>query len=200
MAGADPSFGAVHILRTVMILSGGRTGRKELVERLGIGEGSVRTILKRLKAARIIGSSRPGHSLTLKGKNLAGRVAKRISNPLRTSSIENGCAVQINGAKLSSSLELRDRAVRAGASMALVLEMRDGDVSFPEKGMEFCESMPELDAEIKGKFSGDGVVVVCSACDYSTAENAALMVAMNLSGVSRLITGCCSHAPKNLSM
>jgi biotin operon repressor len=190
MVGAEASFSAVHLLRAMFALLEGEVSKERLAKNLGIGDGSIRTLLKRLKQEGLVTSSRSGHRLSNKGEEVVGKIKSVISSPVRVASVKNGCAVHIKGKSVSSGLALRDDAVRAGASMALVLNIRRGRVSFPEKGVEFCDNMPELDEEIvDGLGVEDGVVVVCSAEDYNSAENAVLTVAMKFSDNLGFVTG-----------
>lgn len=190
MVGAEASFSAVHLLRALFALSKGEISKKELAKDLGIGDGSIRTLLKRLKQEGLVTSSRRGHRLSSKGEEIVGKTKKIISFPMRVISVKNGCAVHIKGKCVSSGLALRDDGVRAGASMALVLNINKGELSFPEEGMKFCDSMPKLNEEIVDRLGvKDGVMVVCSAKDYNSAENAVLTVAMKFSDIIGFVTG-----------
>jgi biotin operon repressor len=190
MVGADPSFEYVHVLRALFVLSDGWTSRKRLVDELGVGEGSVRTLLKRLKDDDVVVSSRRGHRLNKNGKNLLEKISGKVSRPIHLKTLKNSCAVHMVGKNVKSGLVLRDEAVRAGAQMALVLNVSKGKVYFPEKGMDLCESMPRLNEELVEKFgSKGGVVVVCSADGPDSAENAALRVAMKFSDTLGFVTG-----------
>ncbi|MBU4407040.1 MAG: hypothetical protein KKB24_05580, partial [Candidatus Altiarchaeota archaeon] len=81
MVGAAPSFSEAHLVRALLMLSSGRVGRKNLVKILGVGEGSVRTIIKRLKGEGLIKSSKQGHELTQKGKETVENYLNKFSMP-----------------------------------------------------------------------------------------------------------------------
>jgi len=68
--GPSPSFSVLHILHAIELISEETIGRSKLAENLKVGEGTVRTIISRLKDANLIATSKAGCTLTNKGLRL----------------------------------------------------------------------------------------------------------------------------------
>jgi len=187
MVGAAPSFTEAHVVRTLMVLGRGEAGRKKLVKLLGLGEGSVRTILKRLDGEGLIESSKRGHSLTGKGKTRLDAVFSRFSEPaeLTTYDIATGkpkyyTVVKNAAPKIRLGLNERDTAIKAGADGALVIVKRGGRLVFPseEAGLS---SIPETMKVFEGLPLADGdVVVVCFAESGQNAMDGVVSIALGL--------------------
>ena len=65
-----PRFGIEHLVYTMMVLRGGaRTSRHLLAERLDLGEGSMRSVIRQLRGLGMIDVSRRGVSLTAAGES-----------------------------------------------------------------------------------------------------------------------------------
>lgn len=185
MAGADPSFGETHVLRTLFALESAPIGRKRLVRLLGVGEGSARTIIKRLSGQGLISSSKAGHKLTDSGKALLCARLSRMSRPelFDSGGLVSGssCLVIVYGAegKVGSAVPLRDAALKAGADGAVILVERGG-TRFPDSSMDLTQ-YPAAKARIEAKQMKDGdVAVIGFSASQSKAEDGALAVALLL--------------------
>ena len=128
MAGARPSFDDVHLVRALLAMENGPVSRKTLVKILGVGEGSVRTILGRLSDGRLVESAKSGHTLNDAGAQKVGGILKKISRPAIVELPElSGSGGQIMAVvykaagKVRSVVALRDKALKAGADGALIL-------------------------------------------------------------------------------
>jgi DNA-binding PadR family transcriptional regulator len=185
MVGASPSFSEVHVLRVLFLLKDKKyLGRKKLVRSLGIGEGSIRTILKKLKNKGFISSTKQGHSLTKKGAKRLSYLLKKFSKPKKINSkIVEGkkTAIVVHNAtkKIGKGLEERDIAVKAGANGALLLKYHN---KIHSTVSEFkLSDFPDLLSEIKKFNLQNGDVIVISFGDtVASAENGALAIALNL--------------------
>ncbi len=168
MVGARPSFEDRHVLKTFVKLKSKRCGRKKLVRELGLGEGSVRTILKKLKNKGFIASVKQGHTLTPLGEEFIKDFLERFTEPVRLESFDLACgspkyvtSVHDAAANIKKGLDERDTAVKAGADGAVVMIYKGGELKFPIHD----SSMDEL-SETKRKVStldlSEGDVVVIS--------------------------------------
>jgi hypothetical protein len=185
MAGADPSFTEVHLLRALYILHSGTVGRKRLVKLLGVGEGSVRTIIKRLTAEGLISPSKAGHSLTMLGMKRVSDKLERMGKPASFDSVDlvTGCqsVVIIFGAanRVGDGVILRDVALKAGADGAVII-VQDGGLRFPGTGLELTD-YPGAKARLESLGMNDGdIAVIGFASDYQKAEDGAVAVALKL--------------------
>ncbi|MEM2674865.1 MAG: DUF4443 domain-containing protein [Candidatus Hadarchaeales archaeon] len=185
--GPLPRFGEVHVRRALEEMEGGRISRKELCRRLGLGEGSVRSILKKLKREGLVTSSRAGHTLTRRGR-------LRLGRPLAFLRVEAGgltvgkvdVATVVRGAanRVRKGVEQRDEAIKAGAKGATVLIFRKGRFEIP--GLRFKVDR-KLARELVDHFrlrDGD-VVVIGTGDDLLSAEEGARAAASSLRRASR---------------
>jgi len=73
--GPNPSFSVLHLIKALELMAKkGPIGRGKLSEELTIGEGATRTLIKRLKDAELVVATKPGCSLTKKGKRIWNRL------------------------------------------------------------------------------------------------------------------------------
>lgn len=188
MAGASPSFSGVHVIRALMLLNTGKTGRKNLVKVLGVGGGSVRTILKRLRRDGFIKSSKKGQMLTDKGRNHVQRHLKKFTAPMEFKIAEKGkfgslIIIRKMADKIKTGFEQRDIAVMAGSDSVLVLNYKNGRLEFPTTTDVTLFDFPDLITglnEFNPRFREDDVVVLSFGKTYSRAEDGAIAVALDL--------------------
>lgn len=179
-----PRFAEVHVRMALELIAGQKAlGRKRLAGELGIGEGSMRTILNRLKKCGLITSSRGGHSITEKGRRELGKAFKCAqidAGDLTVGEVDVAIIVRNAAAKVKRGIEQRDEAIKAGAEGATVLVFRAGKLQFPDG---FLEVGKEISAELKKIFKpreGD-VIVIGTARDATKAEAGARAAARRLS-------------------
>jgi len=189
MAGAKPSFSEVHVIRTIIALQA-RTGRKKLLRKIGIGEGSMRTILKKLKNNGLIDSAKKGHALNDSGNGYLNEYMKKFSAPFKIHADDivggrkTGIVVHAASGKITTGLSERDMAVRTGASGAIVLKYdnKAKKLTFPDEVRQ-VEDFPGFKNEIESLniyFNSGDVLVVAFSDDYIVSENAALEIALRL--------------------
>lgn len=181
-----PSFSRVHVVKTLLTLSNQPTSRKTLLERLELGEGSIKTILKKLKSDGLVASSQQGHHLTRKGLYYVKKLLDKFTPPAQVNlaGIVDGESVYTivhNSAdRIDSIVEYRDKAVKAGADGALLITYRRGRLSFPGSSLE---TYPGLKKRLDGLglSENDAIVVTFSRKKYR-AEEGALAIALDLTG------------------
>lgn len=188
MAGAAPSFSDIHLVRTILLLSNGPLGRKRLVSELGVGEGSVRTILKRLWSDGLVESYRGGQKLTAKGKRKASSYLAKlwIEHDFHSKDLSPKAKKQVliivRGAanKKTSPVALRDQALRAGADGAVIVEKKGEKLVFPNDDLPLSQ-FPDLHAQLSlDELSSGDIAVVCWAPTTHLAEDGALTIALAL--------------------
>lgn len=188
--GPSAAYTSSHILKLIMLIDKrGSMGRIALSKALEIGEGSVRTMVKKLVEAGILEvDSIGGCTLTNRGKSLAGELNGVIvsSSPLDLNSLGIGIpshALHIRlGASITSLTRVRDIAVKAGAEGMMIFHYRGGTLAFPLMADDASASYPELADQIKGRFSlGEGdAILVAFAERAADAEIGALAAAIYL--------------------
>lgn len=191
MVGAAPSFSEVHVVRTLFILNNRKIGRKALVEELGLGEGSVRTILKNLRKGGLIASSRLGHELTEEGEKRIREYLLRFSYPqpfelegigfLTAEGMYHSLVVVHNASeKIGNGMEQRDKAFSVGARGALVLIHKEKKSRLPTEEVDLSD-FPQMADKLIGLELREGDVVVISFGEsYAKAEDGAIAVALDL--------------------
>ncbi len=132
-SGRFPSFTEAHALKALELIGGGAgIGRQQLSSELGLGEGTVRTLLSRMKAAGLLETSRSGAMLTPRGRGLLKRFGELIPAgefPETDATIgPRNYAILVRGASnsVNRGIEQRDAALIAGADGATTL-VHDGD-------------------------------------------------------------------------
>ena len=181
--GPLPRFATIHVQMALdQLAKEKRIGRKEIAERLGIGEGSVRTILNHLKKNGLITSSRGGHSLTSKGARAMGQPPKFVQvkmGDLAVGKVNVATIVRGASAKVKRGIEQRDEAIKAGADGATVLLFERGKFKFPDSFFDVPRETSEVLIKALKPREGD-VVVIGTSSDALRAEVGARAAARSI--------------------
>ncbi|MFH1125889.1 MAG: DUF4443 domain-containing protein [Candidatus Altiarchaeota archaeon] len=189
MAGASPSFGEVHLVRTLLVLSQGKVGRKNLVKILGLGEGSVRTIIKKLSKAGSINSKPRGHELTAKGKKVVDDYLKKFTMPqladLDIAPGKESCVVVLHKAagKITTGLNEREIAVKSGADGAVLVKKISKGLVFPCSDIQLNDYPETKEFLDEMDLSEDDVVVIGFSDSFEKAVEGALSIALDVTGI-----------------
>ena len=187
----SPAFKPHHAaVALVMIGREEPLGRYELCQNMSIGEGSVRTLIKRFTESGYISpEGRQGQRLTPKGKALFDQISKDIPiglfldvGPLVM--YEKGYAnlVRKKAHKVKDGVRQRDEAIiqggygQAGATTLIhengVLNMPPGEYHvLSEEGLLIIETLRPID---------DDVVIIGSANDPNLAREVSMAAVMTL--------------------
>lgn len=189
--GPSPSYTPAHLLRAILTIGEKVTvGRQALAVEIGLGEGAIRTIIKKLKHEGYLRTGASGCSLTKKGAGLYRQLRSTISKSLLLDSTpltvgSKQVAILIRGAvkKVRGGIEQRDAAVKAGASGATTYTLIRSKFQI-SGGSEDCErDFPSAAWEKLRKalrpHNGD-IVILCGSRDYKTSEVGALSAALTL--------------------
>lgn len=183
-------FSEVHVLKALLAIgAAGTVGRGRLGSLVGLGQGEVRTLIKRLKENEIIVIEPEGCKLSGKGRREFQKLREKIpwSSVVNAKSVGIGdrcSAVLVRGAagKVRKGIEQRDAAIRVGASGALTAVFSRGRFAIPGEGAD-CEKNgpPELWAAARsaGPREGDALIVVGADFDEA-AELGTLAAALTL--------------------
>ena len=138
--GPQPTFQKFEFIDLLLILDEEKLiGRKKLSERLGLGEGVVRTMLQRLKSKSLIEVyGKGGCRLSRKGVKLVNELKETIRaiGPIEANfpwqySSNYALIVKNVGEKIKKGLEQRDEAIKAGARALMILTYRNGKLLMP---------------------------------------------------------------------
>lgn len=120
--GPLPKFSEYHHILLLYIISEEIIGRQALSTRLEIGEGTIRTLIKKLIKIGVIKTSKKGCDLTDKGRKILSNLKDKIQYKpyVEAGTITLGIAnasvlVRKSSEKVKSGLEQRDAAIITGA-------------------------------------------------------------------------------------
>ena len=182
--GAYPEFEIEDVLVTLFLLKTPK-GRKQISEELKLGEGTIRTLLKKLAALNLIKSQQKGHSLSEKGIKVVEAILGLFSEPVEVCSIEDFLtyAIVVKDPPKFKSIELRDEAIRFFARGAMILCYLNGKVIFPEDNRPLKETLPEIAEDLEKLPLEDGdLIIITWAENRIDAVKSAIHVALVLKG------------------
>lgn len=184
--GRSLAYGVIHVLKALELIgSKVGVGRQQLARELGIGEGSARTLIKRLREEDLIEVRRDGMALTTCGEGLlsyfTGLMRSMKVPPTPSTVSEKNHAVLVRGAAalIRLGVEQRDAALLAGARGATTL-IYDGErfhMPGVERGVE--PELSRLLLEGLRPEAGD-VVIIGTAEEERAAEMGAKAAALEL--------------------
>ncbi len=174
----------VHVLRAIMLIGNGPIGRKRLVKELNLGEGSVRTLIGRLRYLSIITEERHGCTLTEKGARLLNVIMDHIEleHLALTGDHPHEVYVIVRGgaSHVEKGLQERDNTIKKGAEGALVVSAYGGKIWFPSL-TNLSAEYPQFAEKVKGTGIRDGDIMIISwGSSMLNAENGALYSAIEL--------------------
>ncbi|WP_042702474.1 DUF4443 domain-containing protein [Thermococcus sp. PK] len=182
--GAYPEFKIEDAIAVLFLLKTPK-GRKQISEELNLGEGTVRTLLKKLSSIGLVESQQKGHSLSEKGIKVLQEISKLFSEPLEVTPLEGFVtyALVVRNPPEFRSIELRDEAIRFFAKGAMILTVQNGEIVFPEDGRPLKETLPELSDDLKKLPVENGdLVIVTWAENKADALKSLIHVALSLKG------------------
>jgi predicted transcriptional regulator len=171
--GPSTTFSMFHISYAIWLMAKKPIGRSKLAEKLSVGEGAIRTIINRLRAAGLITISKEGCALTDKGlsiwKNFEAVFPKRVEigkTALTTSEYNYAFLVKNRGHKVKSGIEQRDAAIMSGARRAIVIVFKNGRLIIDSVSNSIEKEFPEAANEIlKDVEPEDNDVIVIAGAD-----------------------------------
>jgi predicted transcriptional regulator len=190
-AGPAPVFSHLQICDALLVIGDeGPMGRLELSRKLGIGEGAIRTIIRRLTKAGITAIGEDGCLLTGKGVTLYDRLREKLSrvepvdaHDLSLDKKSAAIMVKASGALVKRGVEQRDAAVRAGATGACTLVYKKGAYLMPT-GNAHSKLNPhdKLSRILNDLFAptDNDVLIIVSAPEKELAEYGAIAAALTL--------------------
>jgi hypothetical protein len=192
--GPRASYGEVDVLKALFAIgnSSSSVGRLKLGKITGLGQGEVRTLINRLKDARLISVDARGCALTEKGRKKFDSISHAIpsSSSVDAKELNLGRSswfviVRDRQAKVKKGLEQRDATIRAGATAALTVVYNGGRFQIQSEGkLEDCEALGPSEPwttirESSSPKNGD-VVIVSGADSALLAEEGALAAALTI--------------------
>jgi biotin operon repressor len=183
------SLDSVHVFKVLQLIENkGHVSRNSLCQELSLGEGSVKTLVKHLKAQGIIESTRAGTTIAPKGKRMSVQFFSAIPAEMSLSK----CSVALGkfnyavllkqyGFALKSGIEQRDAAIRMGAIGATSLLFKHNKFVMPSTNYDPLTKEPRTARLLLEKLkpeNGDAIVIGSDMEDERRAELAAKYAAL----------------------
>jgi predicted transcriptional regulator len=188
--GPSPSFNEAHVVKTLETISSyGNVGRVSLSKVLKLGIGTTRTILKHLKKEGLIEGSKYGFVFSERGKKLFSDLRLIISegvevpnSPLTVGPVVIAVLVKDAARKVRRGAEQRNTAIRAGGRGATTLIFSDKKLIMASKKDHSLEDILPIHDILLSKMNPeeDGVILLGSGVDRTSAEIGAIMSAIKL--------------------
>lgn len=181
--GPTPTFSVLHLIRVLEILAESPVGRGKLAEELNVGQGVIRTIIKRLKQAGLISTSKEGCRLTAKGlkiwdkyKKVFGGKVEIKQDKLIPADYNFAILVKNCGNKVSTGIEQRDAAIKLGAKGAAAIIFKEGRFIIPSVSDDVSKEYPSLIVQLLRSLNPEenDVIIVGGADDVYRAEYGAM--------------------------
>jgi hypothetical protein len=138
-------------------------GRSSLMKETGLGEATVKTMMKKLEDERIAKKTPRGLVLSGRGKKIFETLEKRISDPVvvrppwKAGKASVAIVVRGAGKKIRKGIEQRDEGIKAGVAVT-TLVFDDGKIRFP--GARNVASLKDFDVML-----GQGDVIIVSSAE-----------------------------------
>lgn len=167
------------------LADGKRVGRKRLAELAGVGEGSMRRILDKLREWNFVTIKQTGISITKPGLVFLDQIPLRMVDIDLPGSVvgdfSQGVIVQGVASKIMNGMEQRDAGIKAGAEGCTTIVIRDGRMMIPPD-WDMDKESPDLAVKIRQvtSISPDDVIIVGSGSTKILAVEAALNAAFEL--------------------
>ena len=188
------SFDMVHVFKTLQLIQeNGHVSREKLCEDLGLGEGTIKTLVRHLKMQNLIESTNAGTTMTKKGNSFFSELLSSIPSEISLSK----CAITLGkfnyavlvkqmSSMIKDGIAQRDAAIRMGASGATTLLFKDNKFLIPQTDFDSLKDEHQLSEQmIKCLHPQDGDVIIIGSDNYSrmnaefAAKSAALITIMN---------------------
>ncbi|MGB8188404.1 MAG: DUF4443 domain-containing protein [Nitrososphaeraceae archaeon] len=188
------SFDMVHVFKTLQLIQeNGHVSREKLCKDLGLGEGTIKTLVRHLKMQNLIESTNAGTTMTKKGNSFFSKLLSLIPSEISLSK----CAITLGkfnyavlvkqmSSMIKDGIAQRDAAIRMGASGATTLLFKDNKFLIPQTYFDSLKDEHQLSEQmIKNLHPQDGDVIIIGSDNYSrmkaefAAKSAALITIMN---------------------
>jgi len=182
------SFDLVHVFKTMQMMADNKKiSRSLMMQELGLGEGSIKTLVKHLKMYNLVENSNAGMWLTSKGETLYAKLHLSIPREMDISK----CSVALGkfnhavllkemAYNIKSGIEQRDAAIKAGAVGATTLICKNERLVLPGTGEDLMRNDQKIHSLIMKKLEPEqnDVIIIGSSQNKKIAEMAAKSAAL----------------------
>ena len=183
------SFNPAHVFKTLQLLKrDGHVSRLLLINELGLGEGSIKTLIKHLKMEKLIITTQKGTAMTEWGEKIFEEMSQYIccETQVPKSSIsiaEYNHAILLRNMKfaIKQGVEQRDAAIKMGAKGATTLLFNNGKFLIPGSRFNALKGEKAIEKLLKDNLKpeeNDIIVIGSDDNEYITAELASKSAAL----------------------
>jgi hypothetical protein len=189
------SFNMVHVFKALQLVkSRGHISRDFLSKELGLGEGSIRTLMRHLQMNNMIKATNAGTTMTQKGEALLLELLSSIPTEMKLPkcSIALGkfnyvVLLKQHSHAIKSGVEQRDAAIKIGAKGATTLLFKQNKFVMPSNtNYDSLQKEPKISKLLIRTLNpeeGDAIIIgsddVHEKRSEFAAKNAALLTIMN---------------------
>lgn len=180
--GPSTSFSMFHFFLALELMAKKPIGRNKLAKELFVGDGAIRTIIRRLKEAELITITKEGCKLTDEGlsvwKTFEAIFPKRLSfgeTELTKAGPNFAFLIKDSGHKIKSGIEQRDAAIMGGAKRAVVIVSRENRLVIESISDDVAKEFPKAANQIIESFKPEDndVIIIASADNVLKAKRGA---------------------------
>ena len=194
------SFNPAHVFKTLQLLKrDGHVSRLLLINELGLGEGSIKTLIKHLKMEKLIVTTQKGTAMTEWGEKIFEEMSQYICSETQVpeSSIsiaKYNHAILLRNMKfaIKQGVEQRDAAIKMGAKGATTLLFNNGKFLIPGSRFNALKAEKAIEKLLKDNLKpeeNDIIVIGSDDNEYITelaSKSAALQTLENHEDHKRL--------------
>lgn len=183
------SFNMVHVFKTMQMMENDKKiSRSLIMQEIGLGEGSVKTLVKHMKTYDLVENSNSGMWLTRKGKTLYAKlhvsIPKEIDIPkcsVVLGKFNHVVLLKDMAYNIRSGVEQRDEAIKAGAIGATTLIFKNQRFVLPGTGEDLMRNDQKVHSWIIEKLvpQENDVIIIGSSHNKKIAEMAAKSAALH---------------------
>jgi predicted transcriptional regulator len=189
------SFNMVHVFKALQLVkSRGHISRDLLSKELGLGEGSIRTLMRHLQMNNMIKATNAGTTMTQKGEALLLELLSSIPTEMNLPkcSIALGkfnyvVLLKQHSHAIKSGVEQRDAAIKIGAKGATTLLFKQNKFVMPSNtNYDSLQKEPKISNQLIWKLNpeeGDAIIIGSDDMHKKRSEfaakSAALLTIMN---------------------
>lgn len=177
-----------HILKAVQLLSKENfVSRSQFCNELFLGEGAVKTLIRRLKNADIVQTTRSGTFLTEQGEKLGTFLNETMPYEcnikkcaIASKKYNHAVILRNSGNLIKTGLEQRDYAILYGSNGCVTLIYKNKKFMFPSDDKEALYNDKKTKQELEKKLhpKENDVIIISSSNDSFVAEISAKNSAM----------------------
>lgn len=189
--GPSIAFDTSHIFFAMELIAAKPIGRNQLARKLEVGEGTIRTIISRLKSNDLIDTTKKGCNLTSKGASIWNKFEQLFpkraeigKTELTNAKYNYAFLVKNTGHNVKSGIEQRDAAIVAGATIAVIIVSKQGHLTIESVSNRLEKKFPQAADQIQKTFQpqDNDVVVLVGAATPSKAKHGAFAASWTLIG------------------